>query len=480
MTANQEAPGLAAPALTPEERERQLGLFGEPIALPEKAQGEAPVQTIYVHFDDLSDLERFGRLIGQPVTTQTRWIRFPVPDEHFRTWRSELASIPAPNSERIEGSEGLGDAQPNLFGHGEWWEDYWRGMPEFVQEDLAPRHSIQVDFATRSDVDAFAKLVGQTITPTGKRTRCVWYPETEIGRMSGRRYVTESPVNPRYPVYIISKGRYEKRLTADSLERMGVPYHIVVEPQEQELYAAHIDRRKILVLPFSNLGQGSIPARNWVWEHAKASGAARHWILDDNIDGFYRLNRNLKLPCATGAIFRAAEHFTDRFENVAISGFHYFMFASRKTKMPPFTLNSRVYSMILIRNDLPHRWRGRYNEDTDLSLRVLKDGLCTVLFTAFLGMKTTTMTMKGGNTEELYAGTNAGAKENDGRWKMAQSLVDQHPDVTKITWKWGRWQHHVDYSQFRKNKPVLKQNASIPDLIDDYGMTLFDDIAPHA
>jgi len=28
----------------------------------------------------------------------------------------------------------------------------------------------------------------------------------------------------------------------------------------------------------------------------------------------------------------------------------------------------------LIRNDIPYRWRAKYNEDTDLSLRVLKDG----------------------------------------------------------------------------------------------------------
>ena len=88
---------------------------------------------------------------------------------------------------------------------------------------------------------------------------------------------------PRYPVYIISKGRWESRLTAKALEKINVPYHIVIEPQEYENYAAVIDSNKIYVLPFSNLGQGSIPARNWVWEHAISSGAERHWILDDNI-----------------------------------------------------------------------------------------------------------------------------------------------------------------------------------------------------
>ena len=94
-------------------------------------------------------------------------------------------------------------------------------------------------------------------------------------------------MNPKYPIYIISKGRWESRLTAKTLERMKVPYHIVVEPQEYDNYASVINPDKIHVLPFSDLGQGSIPARNWVWEHSISIGAERHWILDDNIDANY-------------------------------------------------------------------------------------------------------------------------------------------------------------------------------------------------
>src|SRR6478752_8113277 len=56
---------------------------------------------------------------------------------------------------------------------------------------------------------------------------------------------------------------------------------------------------------------------------------------------------------------------------------------------------------------------------------------------------------------------------------MAQSLVDQHPDVTKITWKWGRWQHHVDYSAFRnKNRLRLRPGVEVPEGTNNYGMKL--------
>ena len=279
-------------------------------------------------------------------------------------------------------------------------------------------------------------------------------------------------MNPNYPVYIISKGRWETRLTSKALEEKRIPYSIVIEPQEYDSYASVIDPKKILVLPFSNLGQGSIPARNWVWEHSLSIGATRHWILDDNIKDFYRLNRNLKIPVDSGTIFKCAEDFIDRYENVAISGFDYFMFAPRKTKMPPFRLNTRIYSCILIKNDIPYRWRGRYNEDTDLSIRALKDGWCTILFSAFLAEKSQTMTMKGGNTDELYKGVGSTNKEDDGRWKMAKSLVDQHPDITKITWKWDRWQHEVDYTGFKKNKLIRRKDITIPSGVNNYGMVL--------
>lgn len=273
-------------------------------------------------------------------------------------------------------------------------------------------------------------------------------------------------MNPKYPIYIISKGRWKNRLTARSLERMNVPYKIVIEPQEFDNYSAVMDKDKILVLPFSNLGQGSIPARNWVWDHSIKNGWSKHWILDDNIEAFNRLNRNMKPEVRTGAIFKAAEDFVDRYENVAISGFNYYSFCKSTDAVPPFYLNTRIYSCILIDNAIPYRWRGRYNEDTDLSLRALKDGYCTILFNAFLAGKVTTMRMKGGNTDELYA--------DDGRKKMAEALRDLHPDVTRVVWKFNRWHHQVDYRKFKKNKLIKKSGIQIENKVNNYGMVLRD------
>ena len=250
-------------------------------------------------------------------------------------------------------------------------------------------------------------------------------------------------MNPEYPIYIISKGRGNNCLTARELTKMNVPFSLVIEPQEYDSYKTV--SQNIILLPFSNLGQGSIPARNFVWDHSISRGFKRHWILDDNIEGFHRLNRNAKPKVSNGEIFKYAEEFTDRYENIAISGFNYYSFCKTTDKIPPYYLNTRIYSCILLRNDLPYRWRGRYNEDTDLSLRALKDGWCTVLFNAFLAGKVTTMRMKGGNTCNVYT-------DEDNRLKFAKALQELHPDLVEVKWKFNRWHHQVDYRVFKNNK----------------------------
>jgi hypothetical protein len=268
-------------------------------------------------------------------------------------------------------------------------------------------------------------------------------------------------MNPSFPIYIVSKGRAFKQLTFRELTKMGVRVKVVVEPIDFEDYSKTIGQENLLCLPFNDLGEGSTPARNWIWNHSIQDGHSHHWILDDNIEGFHRLNRNTKFKVTSGTIFKCAEDFVLRYENVKLAGFNYHSFCKTTDKIPAYYLNTRIYSCILIDNTIPFRWRGKYNEDTDLSLRVLKSNECTVLFNAFLCGKVTTMRMKGGNTENVY---------NDGtnRRAFADSLAEQHPDVASVVWRFNRWHHHVDYSKFKKNKLIKKHTFNI----QQYPMTL--------
>jgi hypothetical protein len=238
---------------------------------------------------------------------------------------------------------------------------------------------------------------------------------------------------------------------------MGVGHYIVVEQQEYELYADGLaPTATLLVLDPAykrsydvcddfglSKSTGPGPARNFAWDHAASMGYAYHWVMDDNIDGFYRLNRNLKVPCYAPGFWRAQEAFLERHDNVSMGGPNYFMFASRKAKMPPIVCNTRIYSCNLIRNDAPFRWRGRYNEDTDLSIRMMRAGLATAQFNQFLQMKTTTQVLGGGNTAEFYA--------HEGTKAKSEMQVALHPDISRLVWKFGRWHHEVDYSVFRRN-----------------------------
>ncbi len=346
------------------------------------------------------------------------------------------------------------------------WKNDWQAMPDFSGESREPYYTLKVHFSNAEDIQRFAKLIEQKVTGPKReqrQTHSLWWPEAEIERYSDKRYIGVPAMNPIYPIYIPSRGRWESRLTAKALDALGVPYRIVIQEAEYEQYAAVIDPAKILVLDYE--GKGLVEARNWIRQHSMDEGHERHWQLDDNIRAFYRFNNNLKVPVTSGNIFRAAEDFVDRYTNVKIAGFQYFMFISRKTKCAPFRFNARVYSISLIQNDLEHWWRGVYNDDTDLCLRTLKDGDCTCLFNAFLAEKATTMTVSGGLTDSHY-------KIEDGRYKMAESLREQHPDIVTNTRKWGRWQHRVDYSGFKNNRPIPRAGAPTADEVNNYGMRL--------
>lgn len=75
-----------------------------------------------------------------------------------------------------------------LFDVPEDWEEEWKDMPEFIQNDLTPVRSIIVHFDKPEDVQKFAALVEQHITP---KTKSIWYPQATIGRLSDKRWIDE-------------------------------------------------------------------------------------------------------------------------------------------------------------------------------------------------------------------------------------------------------------------------------------------------
>ncbi len=360
----------------------------------------------------------------------------------------------------------------------------WDDMPEYEnKKQPEPEITATFKFRNKEDYDKFHALVKEHIYDgkkvfdgmQKKNKKNAWFPLNE--KASNYYYGSDGEIyNPRFPVYIVSKGRWERNPTSRALKEMGVPFYMVVEAHEKEKYLNIVDEKQILILPQKylddydtfwhddDLRKGPGAARNFVWDHSIKNGHEWHWVMDDNLESFERLNNNLKVKCTTGTPLYVCEDFVLRYKNIAQAGLNYAFFCPASDSRPPIKLNTRIYSCLLIRNDVPFRWRGRYNEDTDLSLRMMKDKWCTVQFNQFLTGKRATQTMRGGNSAEFY--------DEEGTKKKSQMLADMHPDVARVAWKWNRWHHHVDYSPFKNNPLIMINDLEVKKGINNYGMVL--------
>lgn len=273
-------------------------------------------------------------------------------------------------------------------------------------------------------------------------------------------------MNPRYPIYIPSKGRADNLMTAAMFVADDVDFRVVVEPSQVEAYRAFKDR--LLVLPEDN--KGLVYSRNWIKDHSISEGHARHWQFDDDIKEMYRYHRGFRLACSSRIALCVMEDFVDRYENVALSTFNSYFFLPCASgiaynKLPPFYINYRCYTCFLVLNALPNRWRHRYNEDTDMSLQVLADGWCTIMFNTFAIQTPETMSAKGGQTD-IYV--------NDGRLRMARQLERVWPGVVETKRRFGRPQHVVKgvWKKFDtplKLKPGIDPSKMKP---NNYGLKL--------
>ena len=321
----------------------------------------------------------------------------------------------------------------------------------------------------------------------GDKTKSLWFPERPILKKNNDVWISDTKISNKYPIYIISKGRYKRQITRNYLEEMKANYKIVVETDEVQLYIDNgCPKERILEFTKEKKNKwttgdfkedgGSIPVRNFIWAHSKYIGATHHWCLDDNLDGFFRLHKNARIPIKTPVCFRMIEDYMDNTNNLYMAGMNYASMVPEISRRRPIaTHNTRIYSCILLNNEINKKvesgswvWRGKYNEDTDLSLRVLKKGLPTILFNNMLANKMTTMSCKGGNTTSIY--------KDDGLQKKLDQLIEFHPDVAKKSNKFKKENHHhVDYTGFKSNKIIFKLNR-MRYKKDYYQLKLFTDI----
>lgn len=323
---------------------------------------------------------------------------------------------------------------------------------------------VRVGFLSDGDKQTFFRILKLSVKPS---KRWVHFPVSLTMPTDNYEYKITHTINPKYPVYVISLGRWKNRQTVKTLEESNIPYKIFVEPFEYDKYAEVIAEKNIVKLPsdFHLLKQGSVPVRNYVYDYSKKNGHRKHWILDDNINGFFRWNLSKKFRIKSGVLLRLVEDYTERFANIKQAGLNYAMFYPSRQMHPPITFNTRIYSCILMDTSINEKWRGKYNEDTDLSIRIMKRGFSTCLFNSFLCGKAGTLTSSGGNTDTIY-------KSKSNIRDKAEHLRQQHPEITTIIKKYKRGVHHkVDYSMFKDIDPMYK-NKKISSESNEYNMKL--------
>lgn len=231
---------------------------------------------------------------------------------------------------------------------------------------------------------------------------------------------TPSKPTTQHPIYIPSRGRADVATTPRLLSDHGLPFTLMVEPQDADSYLEHFGPDRVVAMGEDN--QGIAYVRNACIRHAQESGHTYHWQVDDNIRSFgLRINNKNKASDPAEA-FWLIEQVVSRYSNIGGAGMKHQAFAFAESM--PVSLNRQVYTSMLLRTDTGFWFRDGMIEDTDFNLQMLFDGWVTLLFNRVIMNKATTMTMKGGNTEISYSGS--------GRIDRAEGLRDQWPGIFKL------------------------------------------------
>ena len=106
------------------------------------------------------------------------------------------------------------------------WQNEWVNMPEYNNQ-IQPEPEIIATFKFRNqkDFEKFKKRVKECIYDgekvfdgyQEKKRKQAWYPLGEKG--SKYLYINKKTYNPRFPVYIVSKGRWARNPTSEALKK---------------------------------------------------------------------------------------------------------------------------------------------------------------------------------------------------------------------------------------------------------------------
>jgi len=264
----------------------------------------------------------------------------------------------------------------------------------------------------------------------------------------------------KYPISILSYGRYNQNKTSKYLLKCKIKHYIFVEECEYNLYIKNYynklnDEDKWLVNiintynDFHLLNLGGSPVRNYILDYWLKQGVERCWMLDDNINCYKRYNKGLKLKIYSDLIFSSIERYIKEYDNVGICSHNICGFVRSNLNRGVIVLNQKHYSSLLLLTNKQFRFKHKYNEDVLISIDYIISGKINFCFNHILYNKNTSGKDTGGNTNTIY---------KNGSQEGYRLKYEYLYDELKKMYEYGLIKINCDFDKFIFNKPLKSKD----------------------
>jgi len=263
--------------------------------------------------------------------------------------------------------------------------DEWVGMPEF--EEKNPPLKVTIKFENEIDRQKFCEDKGIDIGIKLRDTWTTWWPFKEQQDLKSLKYETE--ISSKFPIYIPSKGRAKFCKTANEFLKETDDFKIVVEPQDYDSYLEVYNEKNLMVLDKDNQGIGY--SREFIKMDAENNGDEYYWTFDDDLhflkrevveikdDGTEKEKNIRKNPMS---VVDEVENYVQLYKNIGQVGLTHQAYAFAKKK--DLDYNRQCCTAVLHKTKVNAIHRLKLKEDTDFSLQILREDLCTINFNKLL------------------------------------------------------------------------------------------------
>jgi len=255
----------------------------------------------------------------------------------------------------------------------------------------------------------------------------------------------------QYTIFILSKGRAGIATTPSRLDKQGIGYTLVVEPDEIDEYRLEYPEAEILSLPLS--GQGISYARQYILDYGRWNNLNYYWQLDDDLGACYELVDGKSIQVDFSIVLGYTETLTSKYD-VALAGIEAKSFL-RDEHQKPYRFNTRVYSCVLTSTRHQCNYRAEFDtkEDIDFCLQILTTGEHIVCVQKYAINYRHIKSRQPGGLTPLY--------EDSIDVDISHKFVNEWgEEICKIVNKYGRVDVVIDWKQFKAIPEIKKPERS--------------------